>query len=132
MGLLECSYNSELETKLSPGELAMDITHRKVGNISILDLSGPLRIGAAEQKFREQVKTLLDSGEKRLAVNLAAVPMVDSSGIGALVRTHKSLGESGGTFILFAPTQTVRQTLKMVGLDKFLSIYDDEAGFLAS
>lgn len=109
----------------------MDLTVRKIGNVSILDLKGPLRIGEGEQKFREQVKILMDSGEKHLAVNLAGVPMLDSSGIGTFVRTHKLLKEVGGQFTLFAPTKMVRQTLKMVGLDRFFGIYDDEASALA-
>jgi hypothetical protein len=54
----------------------MTVTVREIGNVSILDLKGPLRIGKGEQKFREQVKSLIDSGEKNLAVNQAAVPMM--------------------------------------------------------
>lgn len=97
----------------------MDVTVRKIGNVSILDLKGALKIGEGEQKFRDQVKTLVDSGEKNFAINLAGVPMLDSSGIGTFVRTHKMLKEVGGRFTLFAPTKLVRQTLKMVGLDRF-------------
>jgi anti-anti-sigma factor len=108
----------------------VDITIRKVGNVNILDLKGPLRIGEAEQKFKEQVKTLVDGGEKNFAVNLAGVPMLDSSGIGTFVRTHKMLKEIGGKFILFAPTKMVRQTLKMVGLDRFFGLFEDEASAL--
>jgi anti-anti-sigma factor len=110
----------------------VDVTVRNVGNVSILDLSGPLRVGEAEQKFREQVKILIESGQKIVAVNLAGVPMVDSSGIGAFVRTHKMLKEAGGKFTLFAPNKMVRQTLKMVRLDHFFGLYEDEATALAS
>ena len=110
----------------------MDVTVRKIGNVNILDLKGPLRVGEAEQKFRDQVKSLIDSGEIIVAVNLAGVPMVDSSGIGAFVRTHKLLKEAGGKFTLFAPTKMVRQTLKMVRLDRLFGLYEDEATALAS
>lgn len=110
----------------------MDITVRKIGNVSILDLKGPLRIGEGEQKFRELVMNLIESGERNLAVNLGAVNMIDSSGIGTFVRTHKKLKEVGGNFILIAPTKIVRQTLKMVGLDRFFGIYDSEDSALAS
>ena len=109
----------------------MDVTVRKIGNVNILDLKGPLRVGEAEQKFREQVKSLIDSGEIIVAVNLAGVPMVDSSGIGAFVRTHKLLKEAGGKFTLYAPSKMVRQTLKMVRLDHFFGLYEDEAAALA-
>jgi anti-anti-sigma factor len=97
----------------------VDVAVPKIGNVSILDLKGPLRIGEGEQKFREQVEHFLDSGEKILAVNLAAVPILDSSGTGAFERTHKLLKEVGGKLTSFAPTKMVRQTLKMVGLDRF-------------
>lgn len=110
----------------------MDLSIRKVGNFNVLDLKGTLKIGEGEQKFREQVKTLMERGEKNLAVNLAGVSMVDSSGIGAFVRTHKLLKETGGRFILFAPTRMVRQTFKMVGLDRFFGIYEDESSALDS
>lgn len=110
----------------------MDVTVRKVGNVNILDLKGPLRIGEAELKFREQVQNLIDSGEKIVAVNLAGVPKVDSSGIGAFVRTHKMLKEVGGKFTLFAPSKMVRQSLKIARLDHLFGLYDDEATALAS
>jgi anti-anti-sigma factor len=110
----------------------VDVTVRKIGNINILDLKGPLRIGEAEQKFKEQIKTLVDSGEKNFAINLAGVPMLDSSGIGTFVRTHKMLKEIGGKFTLYAPTKMVRQTLKMVGLERFFGLYENEASALES
>ena len=110
----------------------MDVTVRKVGNVSILGLNGPLRSGEAEQKFREQVQNLIDCGEIIVAINLSGVPMLDSSGIGAFVRTHKLLKEAGGRFTLYAPSKMVRQTLKMVRLDRLFGLYEDEATALAS
>ncbi|MGA3328090.1 MAG: STAS domain-containing protein [Terriglobia bacterium] len=110
----------------------MDVTVRKIGSVSILDLKGPLRIGEGEQKFRKHVKSLLDRGEKSLAVNLAAVPMLDSSGIGAIVSTHKLLKQVGGKITLYAPTKMVRETLNVVGLERFFGVKDDETSALKS
>jgi anti-anti-sigma regulatory factor len=42
------------------------------------------------------------------------------------------LKEVGGKFTLYAPTKMVRQTLKMVGLDRFFGFYEDEASALES
>jgi len=94
--------------------------------------SGFSRASQNTQKFREHVQSLMDSGEKNFAVNLTGVPMLDSSGIGTFVRTHKMLKETGGKLILFAPTKMVRQTLKMVGLERFFGLYEDEGSALAS
>jgi len=109
----------------------VDIKVRKAGKATILDLSGPLKMGEAVEAFREQVEELLGSGTKNLAVNLAGVPEMDSSGIGALVRAFSTLKQSGGKCKFFAPPKRVKQTLKMVRLDTVLDLADDEASALA-
>ena len=64
----------------------MNISIRKAGPVTILDLDGPLKLGDAEEAFRTQVQQLVESGSTHVAVNLAAVTELDSSGIGALER----------------------------------------------
>jgi len=103
------------------------ITVRKVGQATIIDLEGPLKLGQAEQEFREQVQQLLDSGTTHLAVNLAGVTEMDSSGIGALVRAFTTLKRAGGKATYFAPNKRVQQILKMVRLDAILDLAEDEA-----
>ena len=110
----------------------MTIAVRKVGNVAIFDLTGPLKMGDAEQAFRERVDELLSAGTRQLAVNLAGVPEMDSSGIGALVRVFSATKTAGGKCKLFGATKRVRQTLKMVRLDNVLELVDDEAAALAS
>ena len=105
----------------------MQIHLRTKGNVSILDLNGPLKLGEPEQAFRQQVEGLLDGGTKRLAVNLAGVPEMYSSGIGALVRAFTTVKQQGGKCRFFGPTKRVLQTLKMVRLDSVLDLVEDEA-----
>jgi len=108
------------------------ITVRKAGNVAILDLAGPLKMGDAEQAFRERVEELISAGTRQLAINLAGVPEMDSSGIGALVRVFSATKTAGGKCKLFAAPKRVRQTLKMVRLDNVLELVEDEAAALAS
>ncbi len=110
----------------------MNITVRKTGDVTVLDLSGALKIGGPEVAFREAVERLIESGVVSLAVNLAGVTFLDSSGIGSLVRCHKAMQERGGKIGFFAPTKMVKQTLKMVSLDKVMNLYDEEAAALAA
>lgn len=105
----------------------MHIRIRTKGNVSILDLNGPLKLGEAEQAFRQHVQELLSSGTKNLAVNLTGVPEMDSSGIGALVRTFSSVKQQGGKCRFFGAPKRVLQTLKMVRLDSVLDLVEDEA-----
>jgi len=115
----------------SPSEGAVNISIRKVGQATIIDLEGPMKLGEAEQSFREQVQQLVDSGTTHVAVNMAGVTELDSSGIGALVRAFTTVKRAGGKVTYFAPNKRVIQILKMVRLDAILDLVEDEATALA-
>ena len=110
----------------------MTIIVRTVDKATILDLNGPFKAGEADQVFRNSVGEVLSAGVTNLAVNLAGVSFLDSSGIGALVRTFSTLRERGGEFRLFGASKQVAQTLRMVRLDKVLGVAEDETAALAS
>ena len=110
----------------------MNISVRKAGDVTVVDLTGALKLGGPEQAFREAIEGLLESGVLTIAVNLSGVNFLDSSGIGSLVRCHKTATERSGKLIFFAPTKMVKQTLKMVSLDKVMNLFEDEASALGA
>lgn len=126
---LIASYNS-VSFAPAAGEL-VNISIRKAGRATILDLEGPLKLGDAEEAFRTQIQQLVDAGSTHVAVNLAGVTELDSSGIGALVRAFTTLKRAGGKATYFAPSKRVMMLLKMVRLDTILDLADDEAAALA-
>jgi anti-sigma B factor antagonist len=109
----------------------LTISVRRVGNAAILDVVGPLKMGEAEEQLRDQVDELLSSGTRNLAVNLAGVPEMDSSGIGSLIRAYSAAKAAGGRCRFFAAPKRVRKTLRMVRLDNILEVLEDEASALA-
>jgi anti-sigma B factor antagonist len=110
----------------------MTISVRSTDTAAILDMSGPLKLGEGEQGFRDRVRQLLAAGAKNLAINMAGVPITDSSGIGAMMYAYTSVKKVGGKCKFFAPSKQVRQVLKMVLLDTVFEVYEDEATALAS
>jgi anti-sigma B factor antagonist len=111
-------------------EARVHINIRKAGRATILDLDGPLKLGDAEETFRNQIQQLIDAGSTHVAVNLAGVNELDSSGIGALVRAFTTLKRAGGKCTFFSPNKRVQMLLKMVRLDSILDISADEAAAL--
>jgi anti-sigma B factor antagonist len=107
------------------------INVRKAGSAAILDMDGPLKIGETEESFRKAVEQLVESGTKHIAVNMAGVTDLDSSGIGALVRVFTTLKRAGGKCAFFAPNKRVSMLLKMVRLDTVLDLVEDEGTALA-
>jgi anti-sigma B factor antagonist len=113
------------------GEEQMDISIRKAGSITILDLNGQLKLGESEQTFRQQFQSLVEQGSRHIAINLAGVSYIDSSGIGSLVRAFTQVKKAGGRCTFFSPTKPVSQLIHMVRLDSVLEIAADEAAALA-
>jgi anti-anti-sigma factor len=105
----------------------VQILIRRAGSTTILDLEGPLLLGTPQQDLRRTVEELVGNGAKKLALNLAGVSYMDSSGIGELVRTHSSLRKAGGKALMFAANKQVTMLLKMVRLDTVLDIVPDES-----
>lgn len=109
----------------------MKIRIRKTGRATILDLNGPLTLGKGDRTLRESVAKLREAGAKNLAINLAGVTKLDSSGIGVLVQAFTSMKKLSGNCRFYAAPKTVRQLLKMVALDTVFDLVEDEASALA-
>ncbi len=110
----------------------MDINVRKHQEVQVVQLIGDLRLGAPVDSFRETIHDLLQSGSSRIVVNLASVPMIDSSGIGALVRALTTAKQNGGALKLVNPSKFALQTLKIVGLLNLFEIFGDDAEAVSS
>lgn len=104
----------------------------RVSDIQILRLRGRLTLGQAVDSFRRALEHGFENGDSRFLVNLAEVPIVDSSGIGVLVRCQTSARQRGGTIKLVQPQDYTIKTLKMVGLLDMFEVYDSEEDAVAS
>ena len=109
----------------------MKINVRRVGRVTILDLEGALRLGPSEDAFREHVKQVTAAGPSCLAINLAHISDLDSSGVGLLVHTFSAIKRAGGRCVFFSPSERVKMVFRMVHLDHVLDIFEDEATALA-
>jgi anti-anti-sigma factor len=110
----------------------MEITVRSSGAVTIIDLSGNLTIGRSEEALREAVKRLIVEERQQILLNLADVPMIDSSGIGAIIKSFTSLQEVNGRLKVLRPSRMARQLLTITGLMSVLESYEDERQAIAS
>ena len=110
----------------------MPASVRKQGNVAILELEGKLGIGAAVDNFRSTWTDCLSTGCKNIVVVLARVPMVDSSGIGSLIRCHSAVAAAGGHLKVVGINDTVRQAFKVTRLDHVFELHETEASALSS
>jgi len=110
---------------------AMAVSLRKQGSTAILDVEGKLALGVGLDDFRAKWSDAVATGAHNLVVNLARVPMVDSSGIGSLIRCHSAVTAAGGKLKLVGVGEVVRQSFKITRLDRIFEFHDSEASALA-
>ena len=65
--------------------MSLKASTRQVGAVTIVDLSGQIKLGEGSSVLRDTVKDLLGKGQKKILVNLGDVNYIDSAGIGELV-----------------------------------------------
>jgi anti-sigma B factor antagonist len=104
----------------------VNINVRTRGDVRLIQLQGPLRLGEAVDKFREALEDALGANQPQILVDLAEVPMIDSSGVGVLVKSLSAAKQRGGKIGLISPSKFAVQTLRLVGVLNLFEIFQDE------
>ena len=110
----------------------MEIETRNLGEVKLVKLKGRLTLGESVDRLRSTIDDLVAGGDTRFILDLAEVPMIDSSGIGLLVRSLMNLKQQGGALKLLKPTKFAIQTLKMIGLLNQFEVFEEQQEALAS
>lgn len=112
--------------------MALRMTDREVGGVSVLDIEGRIVLGEESNAFREKVKGLLAAGKKKIILNLAQVGYIDSAGLGTLVATFHSARSQGATLKLTNLGSKFKEVLQVTKLMTVFDTYDTEAAAIAS
>lgn len=110
----------------------MDITVRQKSDVQTVQLRGPLRLGEAVNQLKQTLDDLLAAGDTRIVLDLTEVPMIDSSGIGVLVKFLATARLHGGSLKLVNPSEFALKTLRLVGVLSLFDIYTDEGAAVLS
>lgn len=86
-------------------------------------MAGEIDLHSAPQ-VRNNIVSRLDEGQTQIAIDLAGVDFIDSSGLAALISGRKKAAEATGALVLISPTDPVKRALSVTGLDKVFDIYD--------
>lgn len=78
----------------------------------------------SEPVFRKVLTKCIEEGPKHLILDLSKIEFIDSSGLGVLVQLAKKVQEGDGTLQIVSNPR-VTQTVKLVRLEKFLSLQPD-------
>jgi anti-sigma B factor antagonist len=113
-------------------ERPVEIDVRTQDQVKIVRLRGKLNLGASLDRANETLKDLVNAGESRFLLDLQEVPMIDSSGIGLLVRYLTAAKQHGGSLKLLNPSKFALQTLKLVRVLSLFEVFEDQQAAIAS
>lgn len=104
----------------------MKIEKRKKGNVTILDLKGKILFGEGIDELRQSINAAIKDNEKQLILNFAAVPYLDSTGLGEVVRSYTTLKKEGGTVKITNLTNKVKDLMMVTKLITVFETFNDE------
>jgi anti-sigma B factor antagonist len=99
----------------------MQIDERTNGDVLILDVKGRITLGEGDELLKDKVNSLLNQGHKKIVLNLAEVPYIDSAGLGEIVRTYTTVSRQGGSLKLLNLTKRITDLL---AITKLLTVFE--------
>jgi anti-anti-sigma factor len=113
--------------------VGLQVSIRKSGDVTILDLRGRSTIDSGESELLgSHLQELVASGVRKLLLNLAELTQVDSSGISSIVATYVSLRDQGGDLRLLRPCGRVLEVFRVLRLLETIPSFEDEAQAVGS
>lgn len=104
--------------------------NRQVG---VVHAAGRLTLGDSDDTLLRCVTELLDDGERRLVLELDGLTILDSAGVGEIVRCYKTADQNGAVLkIALASDGLVHHLFKRSGLDHALELFETEDEAVAS
>ena len=103
----------------------MNLTTQEDGAVTILTVTGDLVIGDPETTFKKTITRLLEEGKVNLLIDCANLRVVDSTGLGALVRALTTSQNEGGQTKLLAVGPHLRKLLEMTQLHSVFEMFED-------
>jgi anti-sigma B factor antagonist len=110
----------------------MNVNVRQRDDVNVLDLKGRITIGSGEVALRNAVQEVLNSGAKKVLINMKDVSTIDSSGIGELVSAYTTATNRGAKLRLANLPAKVTDILTITQLITVFDVYDSEDAAIQS
>jgi len=110
---------------------SMDI-RRLDGGLDIAELSGRLTIGKAVTDVEDRLKELVDQRPAGLIVDLAALDLIDSAGVGALINIIGMAKQEGVPLRVAGCKDRVRHVFDLTQVTQLVEMLPDVQAAIAS
>jgi len=100
----------------------MNLSNTTVSNSVVVKVNEARIDAAVALAFKESMRKMTDGAEGQVILNLEDVQFVDSSGLGAIVASMKSLGQ-GRKLALAGLNPTVEKVFRLTRMDSVIPLF---------
>jgi len=112
--------------------MSFTIIQRTVNDITVLELSGRMRVVEPVTDLQSAIQDAMAGGRLRFALEMGAVESIDSTGLSQLAACYAMVSKAGGEIRLIRPTERVRNVLRIMSMLRIFDTFEDETSALAS
>lgn len=109
----------------------MEISTMEYKRVAVVTVTGRVD-SATSGELEAALKALLGKGASNLVLDLSGVDFLSSSGLRVMVTTRKALKEAGGEVVIAQPSDRVKETLELAGLDVLFTSHPTREAAVAS
>jgi anti-sigma B factor antagonist len=106
--------------------MALEFIDYEIRGITVLRPIGRLTLGESTAKFRSTIREWLETGKKKIILDMSEVYFIDSSGLGELVTAHTTAVKHGGALKLLKLTQRVQDLVQLTKVYRVLEVFTEE------
>ncbi len=110
----------------------MNLTTEHRNDVAIIRVKEARMMYPLLSEFSNTIKGLIDTGQRKVLVDLSSVGYVDSATIGCLMDLYRQMSATGGAFKLSGVQRRVETMLTMTGAQNFIDVHQDEGVALKS
>lgn len=109
----------------------MEIVDEKMDGVNVLRLEGRLDASSAKN-LKEKVGALAREKRLNLVIDMAAIDFIDSSGLGSLVSSLRSVNKLGGDIKIASLQDQVRAIFELTRLHRIFQIFNEREDAIKS
>lgn len=98
---------------------------QQVGDVTVVEMSGRLHLGNSLTYAENAINRLIDGGVRKLAIDMAQVDYIDSSGLGMLIFCGGRMEQSGGRMRVAGAGAAVLRVFEVAHANRVLQLDTD-------
>lgn len=99
----------------------MQINETQVGSATVIEIKGKILMGEGDVVIKKKIDEMLAKSTKNIVLDLSAVPYIDSSGLGELIRCYTAVKKAGGNLKLANLTDKI---VDLLTITKLVTVFE--------